>query len=135
MNVVDGAVRRGDGGTDVVLGERRRGFELARASCCRKAGRAAAPTTSFARRSARRRCWSRVEPADGYVPVEAHIIEPLGAYDIVDLKVGSQFLRARTPSGFVRGPATTVWARIDPTQTHFFDNSTRRVAAASGSVS
>ena len=28
------------------------------------------------------------EPAGGFVPLEAHLIEPLGAYDIVDLKVG-----------------------------------------------
>ena len=43
----------------------------------------------------------------GYIPIEAHLIEPLGAYDIVDLKLGSQFLRARTASGFVAGPGET----------------------------
>jgi multiple sugar transport system ATP-binding protein len=58
----------------------------------------------------------------GYVPVEAHIIEPLGAYDIVDLKIGDTFLRARTASGFVGKPGETVWARLDPAQTHFFDS-------------
>ena len=41
------------------------------------------------------------QPTPGYIPVEAHIIEPLGPYDIVDLKFGKQLLRARTPSGFV----------------------------------
>jgi multiple sugar transport system ATP-binding protein len=59
--------------------------------------------------------------ADGYLPVEAHIIEPLGSYDIVDLKVGNQMLRARTRSGFVEAPGRTVWARLDPSQAHFFD--------------
>ena len=58
---------------------------------------------------------------DGYLPVEAHIIEPLGAYDIVDLKVGSQMLRARTRAGFVPKPGETVHVRIDPAQAHFFD--------------
>jgi multiple sugar transport system ATP-binding protein len=62
------------------------------------------------------------EAQQGYVPVEAHIIEPLGAYDIVDLKVGSGFLRARTSSAFVGRPGDTVWARLDPAQTHFFDS-------------
>ena len=62
---------------------------------------------------------ARTEQA-GYIPIEAHLIEPLGAYDIVDLKLGSQFLRARTASGFVAGPGQTVWARIDESQTHFF---------------
>ena len=58
----------------------------------------------------------------GYVPIEAHLIEPLGAYDIVDLKLGSQFLRARTASGFVAGPGQTVWAHIEESQTHFFSS-------------
>jgi multiple sugar transport system ATP-binding protein len=61
-----------------------------------------------------------LEAKPGYVPVEAHIIEPLGAYDIVDLKVGQQFLRARTPSSFVGRIGETVWARLDESQTHFF---------------
>ncbi len=58
----------------------------------------------------------------GHVAVEAHIIEPLGAYDIVDLKIGNAFLRARTASGFVDRPGDMVWARIDPAQTHFFNS-------------
>jgi multiple sugar transport system ATP-binding protein len=59
--------------------------------------------------------------APGYVALEAHIIEPLGAYDIVDLKVGGEFLRARTPSGLVERPGEMVFARLDAAQTHFFD--------------
>ena len=62
---------------------------------------------------------ARTEQA-GYIAIEAHLIEPLGAYDIVDLKLGSQFLRARTASGFVGSPGQTVWAHIDESQTHFF---------------
>ncbi len=61
------------------------------------------------------------EPQAGYVPVEAHIIEPLGSHDIVDLKVGEGMLRARTPAGFVPRPGEVVHARIDPAQAHFFD--------------
>jgi multiple sugar transport system ATP-binding protein len=60
------------------------------------------------------------EEQAGYIPIEAHLIEPLGAYDIVDLKLGSQFLRARTASGFVAGPGQTVWAHIEESHTHFF---------------
>jgi multiple sugar transport system ATP-binding protein len=56
--------------------------------------------------------------------MEAHIIEPLGAYDIVDLSLGKQFLRARTSSGFVGKPGTPVWARLDESQVHFFDKDT-----------
>jgi multiple sugar transport system ATP-binding protein len=61
------------------------------------------------------------EAKEGYLPVEAHIIEPLGAYDIVDLQVGSRMLRARTRSGFVKHAGDRVWVRIDPAQAHFFD--------------
>ncbi len=61
------------------------------------------------------------EAADGFLPAEAHIIEPLGSYDIVDLKFGEQMLRARTRSGFVARAGDRVFARLDPTQAHFFD--------------
>jgi multiple sugar transport system ATP-binding protein len=62
--------------------------------------------------------------APHHVPVEAHIIEPLGAYDIVDLKFGSQLIRARTASGYVRKVGDTVWAKLDEAQTHFFNSET-----------
>ena len=61
------------------------------------------------------------ESQAGYLPLEAHIIQPYGGFDIVDLKVGNQMLRARTSSGFVGRAGDRVWAKIDPTQAHFFD--------------
>ncbi len=61
------------------------------------------------------------QPQADYVAVEAHIIEPLGPYDIVDLKFGSQLLRARTSSGYVEKAGDQVWARFDEKQTHFFN--------------
>jgi multiple sugar transport system ATP-binding protein len=64
------------------------------------------------------------QETEGYIPLEAHIIEPLGAYDIVDLKLGEQFLRARTVSGYVGQAGDTVWAKLDQAQTHFFSAST-----------
>jgi multiple sugar transport system ATP-binding protein len=63
----------------------------------------------------------RYDEAEGYMPVEAHIIEPLGSHDIVDLQVGKQMLRARTRSGYVKSAGDRVFARIDPAQAHFFD--------------
>lgn len=61
------------------------------------------------------------DPGEGLRPVEAHLIEPLGAYDIVDLKLGDTFLKARTASGYVGAPGDTVYAGLDPEQVHFFD--------------
>ena len=60
------------------------------------------------------------QPTDGYFPAEAHIIERLGPYDIVDLKFGTQLFRARTASGYVEKAGDAVWARLDEKQTHFF---------------
>ena len=57
----------------------------------------------------------------GFRPVEAHLIQPYGGFDIVDLKVGGNTLRARTTSNLVGKPGERVWARIDPSQAHFFD--------------
>ena len=65
-----------------------------------------------------------LQPFDNASPADAQIIEPLGAYDIVDLKFGNQFLRARTPAGLVGRPGTRVWAELDAAQLHFFDPAT-----------
>jgi multiple sugar transport system ATP-binding protein len=58
----------------------------------------------------------------GFAASQVHLIEPLGAYDIVDLKIGSTLLRARTKSGFAGKAGEKVWARLDPAQTHFFNS-------------
>ena len=60
-------------------------------------------------------------PAPGAIPLEAHLIEPLGSHDIVDMRVGDGVLRARTRSGLVAGPGTKVWLAADPARAHFFD--------------
>ena len=62
--------------------------------------------------------------ATGHVPVEVGLIEPLGAYDIVDLRIGGRLVRARTSSGFVKAAGEKVWAKLDANQTHFFDSRT-----------
>lgn len=61
-----------------------------------------------------------LEPAEGAVLLEAHIIEPLGSYDIVDLRLGAANLRARTASGYVPKPGMTVSVMLDSEQVHFF---------------
>ena len=54
----------------------------------------------------------------GYRPAEAHLIQPFGGFDIVDLRLGEQTLRARTTAGYVRKAGDRVFARIDPAQAH-----------------
>ena len=53
-----------------------------------------------------------------------HLIQPYGPFDIIDLKLGHETLRARTESGFVAAKGQTVWAQLDATQAHFFDKTT-----------
>lgn len=66
----------------------------------------------------------RREEASGFAAAQVHLIEPLGAFDIVDLKVGSNTLRARTKSGFAGKTGAGLWVRLDPAQTHFFNSRT-----------
>ncbi len=62
-----------------------------------------------------------LEATPGLRPVTAQFIEPLGAYDIVDLRIGERFLKVRTASGLIGGPGQSVWTGLDATQVHFFD--------------
>jgi multiple sugar transport system ATP-binding protein len=49
----------------------------------------------------------------GYVPVDVHLIEPQGAYDVLDLRVGDAIVRARTESQLVNQPHESVWIKLD----------------------
>jgi multiple sugar transport system ATP-binding protein len=60
-------------------------------------------------------------PAPGLLPARVHLIEPLGAYDIVDVAVGDSSLRVRTTSQFVASQGESVWIALDEPRTHFFD--------------
>jgi multiple sugar transport system ATP-binding protein len=119
MNVVNGMVRPANDGTQVVLGEndaslvfpsRLHPMIVERRHSEDELAIGIRPEGVLVERSR----------TEGYVPVEAHIIEPLGPFDIVDLKFGRQMLRARTPSGYVEKAGDIVWAKLDETQTHFF---------------
>jgi multiple sugar transport system ATP-binding protein len=123
MNIAPAVFATEGNATRVVLGDGSSAFEFPAQLAGRIAGTAAA--------SSRLTLGVRPEgvlislsEAPGHVAVDAHLIEPLGAYDIVDLKIGPQLIRARTPSGFVARAGDRVWARLDPAQTHFFDTET-----------
>lgn len=61
------------------------------------------------------------EKTEGARPLEVHLIQPYGPFDVIDLKTEGGTLRARTESGFVQQKGQHVWARIDASQAHFFD--------------
>jgi multiple sugar transport system ATP-binding protein len=57
----------------------------------------------------------------GFVAAEVRLIEPQGAYDILDIEIGQALLRARTRSRLVTKLRERVWVKIDEARTHFFD--------------
>jgi len=123
MNVINGVVRPGDSTTQVILGDNDATLAFPQRL----------HPMIVEKRHAEDELAVGVRPegvlvertqTPGHVAVEAHIIEPLGPFDIVDLKFGKQMLRARTPSGYVAKAGDVVWARLDETQTHFFSTRT-----------
>ncbi len=123
MNVVSAAVWPGGGHTSVALGEGDAVFPFPPELHEKIAERRSADDGLAVGVRPEGVLVSR-QAADGYIRVEAHIIERLGPYDIVDLKLGGQLLRARTASGYVEQAGDLVWARLDEKQTHFFNRRT-----------
>jgi multiple sugar transport system ATP-binding protein len=119
MNVAPAEIRAAGDAAAVVIDEH--SFDLPRQVLARLEARKAAGISLGIRPEGIE--VSRTESA-GFRPLEAHLIQPFGGYDIVDLKVGGQTLRARTASGFVARAGDRVFARIDPAQAHFFDSGT-----------
>ena len=119
MNIAEASVAEGASAASVTVGGAQAGFEFPRQLLSKLNGHAANGGLTLGIRP--EGVLVRRDAAPGYLPVEAHIIEPLGSFDIVDLKVGSKMLRARTKAGYVAGPGEKVHVRIDPEQAHFFD--------------
>lgn len=119
MNVAPAHIRVDAGAVSVGVDEGAPGFAFPEALVTKLNGKAAGEKLALGVRP--EGVQVSLVPMPGYLPVEAHIIEPLGSHDIVDLKVGEALLRARTPAGFVTRPGEKVHARIDPAQAHFFD--------------
>ncbi|TPI17165.1 ABC transporter ATP-binding protein [Mesorhizobium sp. B4-1-3] len=118
MNVAEAKVAETGSAASVTVGNAAAGFEFPRALLSKLNGHAGGQLTLGIRPEG---VLVRREATDGFLPVETQIVEPLGSFDIVDLKVGSNMLRARTKSGFISGAGEKVYARIDPSQAHFFD--------------
>ncbi|BCM21787.1 ABC transporter ATP-binding protein [Mesorhizobium sp. J8] len=118
MNVAEAKVAETASAASVTVGNAAAGFEFPRALLSKLNGHAGGQLTLGIRPEG---VLVRREATEGFLPVETQIVEPLGSFDIVDLKVGSNMLRARTKSGFISGAGERVYARIDPSQAHFFD--------------
>ena len=78
-------------------------------------------------------------PVAGAIAAHVHLVEPMGAYDIVDISTANgnaggdgngTTLRARTASQFVRAQGDPVWLALDDARTHFFDKRSGRLLRA-----
>lgn len=55
------------------------------------------------------------------LPAEVYLVEPLGAENIVNLRIGAHILKVRTPPTFLPPIGKLLWARFDPERSHLFD--------------
>jgi multiple sugar transport system ATP-binding protein len=124
MNVVDCSVESADGMTKVRLGGMESPF-LFDVEVQRRVGSAGSDGLALGVRPEA----VLVERGErtSYLPGEVHLIEPQGAYDIVDLRIGDAIVRARTESRFVDRIGEPVWVKLDEARTHFFDKKSGRV--------
>jgi multiple sugar transport system ATP-binding protein len=125
MNIARAAVQSDGGHSTVRLGDGIDGFAIP-AELESRLSKAAGRDTELSLGIRPEGVLVAHEAAEGFVPLQTRLIEPLGAYDIVDLKVGEGTLRARTRSGFVERPGDIVFARLDASQTHFFETKSGR---------
>ena len=73
------------------------------------------------------------EPVGRNISADVHLIEPLGAVNILDLKLGTHkdtgepiLLRVRTHPTFSIGVGDTIWLDFDEKQMHLFDSRTEQ---------
>ena len=121
MNVADCACEVTDGGVRVRLNGMAEPFVLANAESRAQLLAAPAAAEGLAIGVRPEAITMQLAPAPGLLPAKVHLVEPLGAYDIVDFTIGDANLRARTSSQFVRGQGDAVWIGLDAARTQFFD--------------
>ena len=65
------------------------------------------------------------------IETEVYIYEPLGAEIIVDLKIGENLLKVKTPPHTKLSIRDKKWINIDPTKIHIFDKKTGKTIVSS----
>ena len=73
------------------------------------------------------------EPSEGKIPAQVHLIEPLGAVNILDIRLGTHsqtqdpiLLRVRVHPAFRAAVGDTIWLGFDDKEMHLFDGKTER---------
>ncbi|HZP84469.1 MAG TPA: ABC transporter ATP-binding protein [Chthonomonadaceae bacterium] len=66
----------------------------------------------------------RHDPQPEFSPVEVYVVEPLGAENIVDIRLAGHVLKVRTLPTFTAKIGDTLYMRIDQSRAHLFDAGT-----------
>jgi multiple sugar transport system ATP-binding protein len=66
----------------------------------------------------------RRDPAPEFEPVEVYVVEPLGAENIVDIRLKDNPFKVRTLPTFTAKIGETLYMRIDQSRAHLFDAET-----------
>ena len=76
------------------------------------------------------------QPDERKIAAEVHLVEPLGAVNILDMRLGTHvetqepiLLRVRTRPTFRVGIGDTIWLDFDAAEMHLFDQKTERAIA------
>jgi len=129
MNVVDCEVTAAAGGTGLRLPGMSEAVALGPRATAKLNGNAAAASDLLLGIRPEAIAVSRT-PVGGAIAAHVHLVEPMGAYDIVDISTANgtaggnangATLRARTASQFVRAQGDPVWLLLDDARTHFFN--------------
>ena len=74
------------------------------------------------------------QPSEGHIPAQVHLIEPLGAVNILDMRLGTHsqtedpiLLRVRTHPTFRVAVGDTIGLRFDEKEMHLFDRNTEQM--------
>ena len=73
------------------------------------------------------------QPSEHNIAAHVHLIEPLGAVNILDIRLGTHsetqdpiLLRVRTHPTFQAAVGDTIWLGFDETEMHLFDRETEQ---------
>jgi multiple sugar transport system ATP-binding protein len=120
MNVLDCAVANDGGKTMLILGRDGLKFPLSR-SLFDHIRSQNIPEGQLALGVRSEAVLVEREAKGNYVKAEVKIIEPIGPHDFVDVTVGDQMVRAKTPPRYVSRSDKKVWIGLEEQRIHFFD--------------
>ena len=123
MNILDCQIGADENCTQLILGEDAQALPLSK-SLYHKIESKGVPLEQLALGVRPEAVRLAREAKDDFIKAEVHVIEPLGPFDIVDIKVDNQIIRAKAASRFVEKPGERVWIQVDEQRTHFFDKDT-----------